>query len=326
MPWVSVADSEIGFTFDSGSSVLTGSRVTFTDENGTNSGWRMDFSQPARVRVTVESYRAATGYAGNLYGPAKFYFGPDQEVRNEAPPWPSENMPDDDAVTSFIPEAPESEGEVSWVEYDSTLIGGEMRRDESFSMLVEVWVEGEVVANDDYSSVVAGGSVATNVLANDTVGGEPATLETVTLPVITRHPEHGVATVNEDGTITYTPNPGTDATEDSYEYEILPATPGCATVVEEYNYDAGRYEYSVTGLSGDFNLTEGDEIYLTDNDGDSYTWELGLFVDASGVLYSSGDWYGDVPFGATAEAFIQKVDGEDVVASQCAVITLQERL
>lgn len=91
----------------------------------------------------------------------------------------------------------------------------------------EALVDVVVIANDDEGTVRAGESVVTSVLANDTVNGEPATLETVTLPVITRQPEHGVATVNEDGTITYTPNPGTDATEDSYEYEILiiPAPP-----------------------------------------------------------------------------------------------------
>lgn len=90
-----------------------------------------------------------------------------------------------------------------------------------YGIEVELRVASSLVANDDYSEAAVGSSVTTDVLANDTVDGEPVPLLMLEgVPVITRHPAHGTVSVAGDGSITYTPDPGTEATEDSYEYEI----------------------------------------------------------------------------------------------------------
>lgn len=104
----------------------------------------------------------------------------------------------------------------------------------------------ELVANDDTDTVRVGSSVTTNVLANDTLGDDPVTLDMLEgPPTITRQPANGTVVVNANGTITYTPNPGFRG-EDTYEYEILPPQPeACLTIyMNPYNYtwDMGDVE------------------------------------------------------------------------------------
>jgi VCBS repeat-containing protein len=78
------------------------------------------------------------------------------------------------------------------------------------------------VANNDTATVAEGGLTAIDVLANDTdADSTPGTndaLVPATLAVI-RLPAHGTATVNRDGTITYTNNGDEDAT-DSFTYNV----------------------------------------------------------------------------------------------------------
>uniref|UniRef100_UPI001CFBFBB8 Ig-like domain-containing protein n=1 Tax=Luteimonas panaciterrae TaxID=363885 RepID=UPI001CFBFBB8 len=56
------------------------------------------------------------------------------------------------------------------------------------------------------------------VLSNDTLNGVPVTTSTVTTTVTTP-PANGTTTINPDGTITYTPNPGFSGT-DTFTYQI----------------------------------------------------------------------------------------------------------
>lgn len=155
----------------------------------------------------------------------------------------------------------------------------EVYASDGYEMVIEVFVDAEQLnAADDYDEVNIGESTTTPVLANDTIddgdGERPVTLADLAgLPVIVREPEHGTATVNSDGTITYTPNPGTEATEDSYEYEILEH--GDEGDCVELNVDPWYITMAeFTEAFGDIEPTnpvfivDGDEYaYMTDGDG-----------------------------------------------------------
>ena len=86
-----------------------------------------------------------------------------------------------------------------------------------------------IVANDDLAATPAATPVTVNILANDTKDGvPPVTLPDIQgLPTITLPPSNGTATVNPNGTVTYTPNPGFVGT-DFFDYTILgqPGAPG----------------------------------------------------------------------------------------------------
>lgn len=75
-----------------------------------------------------------------------------------------------------------------------------------------------IIATPDTETTTIGTPVTTTVLANDTRNGSPANIAelilTVTIPAT-----KGTTTVNTNGTITYTPNPGTSGT-DVYTYKI----------------------------------------------------------------------------------------------------------
>ena len=95
---------------------------------------------------------------------------------------------------------------------------------------VSVTVNGGVVtAGPDTASTTPGNPVTTNVRANDSSSsGQP-----LANPTIVTAPTKGTAVVNADGSITYTPTPGTSGT-DSYTYQVcdtgVPAVCGTATV------------------------------------------------------------------------------------------------
>ncbi len=74
------------------------------------------------------------------------------------------------------------------------------------------------VAADDSAAVATGGSIAIDVLANDTATA-PATIDPTKVAIVSS-PANGVATVNPvTGVITYTPNVG-PATSDSLTYNV----------------------------------------------------------------------------------------------------------
>lgn len=89
------------------------------------------------------------------------------------------------------------------------------------SAIVHVTVEGAndaPTAGDDSAFVYAGSSIALNVLANDTdPEGDALALSTVSAPA------HGSATLNANGTITYTPTAGYSG-GDSFTYTVKDAS------------------------------------------------------------------------------------------------------
>ena len=77
------------------------------------------------------------------------------------------------------------------------------------------------VANNDRANVEHGQSVTINVLANDrAIVGilDPSTVS------ITKQPEHGTVTVNDNGTITYTSDDGSTSIRDSFRYTVRSST------------------------------------------------------------------------------------------------------
>lgn len=79
------------------------------------------------------------------------------------------------------------------------------------------------VANTDNAQVNAGGSVVINVLANDT-DIDSASISLVAVGV----PSHGTASINQNGTVTYTPAAGYLGA-DSFQYTISDGSGGTAT-------------------------------------------------------------------------------------------------
>ncbi|GAA4421293.1 hypothetical protein GCM10023187_57080 [Nibrella viscosa] len=76
-----------------------------------------------------------------------------------------------------------------------------------------------VIANPESTTTISTIAVTTNVLANDTRNGQPASLTNVSAPVITQQPTNGTAVVNANGSITYRSNAGFTG-NDSYIYRI----------------------------------------------------------------------------------------------------------
>lgn len=74
-----------------------------------------------------------------------------------------------------------------------------------------------ITANPDTSYTTVGTSVTTTVRGNDSVNGG-LTLTLPASPIVTP-PTNGTVTVNDDGTITYTPNAGFSGT-DTYQYQV----------------------------------------------------------------------------------------------------------
>jgi hypothetical protein len=77
------------------------------------------------------------------------------------------------------------------------------------------------VANNDRANVEHGESVTINVLANDrAIVGilDPSTVS------ITKQPEHGTVTVNDNGTITYASEDGSTSIRDSFRYTVRSST------------------------------------------------------------------------------------------------------
>ena len=98
-------------------------------------------------------------------------------------------------------------------------------------------VDDAVVAN--YNSVVS-----IPVLANDKDrAGMPASLTTVTIPVIVTQSTNGTAVVNADGSISFTPRPGFQGTT-SFSYQICDA-------VEAGNCDIAQVVVAVGGKAPD---------------------------------------------------------------------------
>ncbi|UUW90185.1 Ig-like domain-containing protein [Pimelobacter simplex] len=128
-------------------------------------------------------------------------------------------------------------------------------------------------AGDDTTAVTGGGSVITDVRANDTTNAPLAA------PTVVGAPAHGTAAVNPDGTITYTPAAGWSGT-DHYTYEVRDtAAPAqvcdVATVTIEVAADDGCAPLSSTAYAGRFVATH-DLVEPT-----------GIAVDARRIVFIS---------------------------------------
>lgn len=78
----------------------------------------------------------------------------------------------------------------------------------------------DLIAKNDAATTDAGVAVNVPVLANDTIDGVPVQLsDLVGPPTISSPPSEGEVTVEEDGSITYTPPPGFCGTV-TFEYKI----------------------------------------------------------------------------------------------------------
>jgi VCBS repeat-containing protein len=125
------------------------------------------------------------------------------------------------------------------------------------------------VANDDEASVPEDSSVTIPVLGNDyDVDGDPLSVSIVSGPT------HGWATVNPDGTITYTPNPDFCGT-DSFTYQACDPAGAC---------DTATVTIHVTCVN-DAPVAQ-DDTYTTNED-------TPLVVSAPGVLGNDSDVDGD---------------------------------
>jgi VCBS repeat-containing protein len=125
------------------------------------------------------------------------------------------------------------------------------------------------VANDDEASVLEDSSVTIPVLGNDyDVDGDPLSVSIVSGPA------HGRATVNPDGTITYTPNPDFCGT-DSFTYKACDPSGAC---------DTATVTIHVTCVN-DAPVAQ-DDSYTTNED-------TPLVVPAPGVLGNDYDVDGD---------------------------------
>lgn len=214
MPWVPIHESGVSFYLDEGEDAgvyLDGSTVTAEDAQNPN--WRVVFGDSVRLRVTAVSYQSGGGCPWE--SPAWL-----DDVENEAV----------DPILGWEPVHIERDGYIS-IGYEAAR-GGECPVIESFQFLIEVWVEGGLVANDDEATTNAGTPVTVDVLANDTLDDDPVALEQLEgPPTIIEQPANGTVSVAPDGKITYTPNPGFTGT-DTFEYRIATPEPEQCIVLE----------------------------------------------------------------------------------------------
>ena len=213
MPWVPIHESGVSFHLDEGGDAgvyLDGSTVTAEDAVRPN--WRVVFGDSVRLRVTAVSYQSGGGC-----------------------PWGSPAWLDDvqnvavDPMAGWEPVYIERDGYIS-IGYEAAQ-GGECPVVESFQFLIEVWAEGELVANDDEATTSADTPVTVDVLANDTFNDEPVTLDQLEgPPTIDQQPANGTVSVAPDGKITYTPNPGFAGT-DEFVYRIATPEPPEPSVI-----------------------------------------------------------------------------------------------
>lgn len=221
MPWVPIHESGVPFEFwgeDFDACTMDGSVVT-NDTTRSDTPYALSWSiyfpeSGVRLRLTTTEYEKFGGVT-----PAnteKFEWG-GQEQGNEA----------SNPINSFEPSPFEAEvvaeGEIIFVPDTGTEGAPELTQ----KVLVEVWVGGGLVANDDEATTNAGTPVTVDVLANDTLDDEPVTLgDLAGPPTILSQPEFGEAVVEADGRITYTP-PAGFAGEVEIPYMIETADAGC---------------------------------------------------------------------------------------------------
>ncbi|WKW45959.1 Ig-like domain-containing protein [Myroides sp. JBRI-B21084] len=139
----------------------------------------------------------------------------------------------------------------------------------------------DVVANNDTATTEEGQPVTINVKANDF---DPNG-DTVGTPTVVTQPANGTVTVNPDGTITYTPNPGFEGT-DTFTYTVCDdatPTPACDTATVSVNVvptpEPGENVIYANddAYNGDGPTIEG-SVFDNDSDPDSDTSTIHTFT------------------------------------------------
>lgn len=219
MPWVPIHESGIEFTFASTDAVtMEGSTITGVPGNE-DQGWTIAMSLPERrARVTVQSlsisgapYEGFFRFVNILTDPTgKFVY-------------PALSPP------SVDPNPVDSEDYLcTGLEYHATVVndGPEGGSVETYEMLVEVFVEDdELIANDDEATTQMDQPVTIDILANDTLGGQPVSLADLDeLPTIVADPSVGEASIGADGRATYNPPAGFSG-EVEFQYRISTPDP-----------------------------------------------------------------------------------------------------
>jgi hypothetical protein len=165
MGWVPIHESGLDYSFstDEWSNVaeMSESTISYTRVGSNSSAfWWLEFpaEKPLGIRITPTSYLAATGWQGAEFDTAYFAIEYDDDttfVVNEAPPYPDSVLPNDEGITSWIPNPVVSEllSPVYSLTYYPTMVLGDgwSDRDESYIFLVEVWVDGPEPPPDECS-------------------------------------------------------------------------------------------------------------------------------------------------------------------------------
>ncbi|GFZ33597.1 hypothetical protein CSC2_41230 [Clostridium zeae] len=145
------------------------------------------------------------------------------------------------------------------------------------------------VAAADTATVSEDGAVKISVLTNDS----DVDRDTLTITSVTK-PEHGTAVINEDGTISYTPDHNYNGT-DSFSYTISDGNGGTATTTVSINVNEVNDAPAVGNISkngpedADINFTSGDfSTKFTDIDGDSLVKIKIVTLPSNGVLKLNG--------------------------------------
>ena len=160
------------------------------------------------------------------------------------------------------------------------------------------------VAVDDEGSIPSDTPVVIHVLSNDTdIDGDPLTVTDVT------DPTNGLVTVNPDGTITYTPNPGFLGV-DTFEYTISDGNGGTDTATVTLTATPANHPPAFTDdpTNTDQTTTVGGSLVpltASDPDGDPYTFILADGMLPPGVTLSNDGTFGGSP--AAAGTFISTV-------------------
>uniref|UniRef100_UPI000B4BF9A3 cadherin-like domain-containing protein n=1 Tax=Polaribacter haliotis TaxID=1888915 RepID=UPI000B4BF9A3 len=147
------------------------------------------------------------------------------------------------------------------------------------------------VATDDISSTDPGVSVIIPVLPNDTdLDGD-----TLTISSIVTQPGNGTVTINTDGTITYTPNPGFNTGTDVFVYQVCDGNGLCDTATVSVKVPKSLLppvaNPDVRFTSEDVTLTVAAANGLLNNDTDANPGETLTVTkfQISGTNYNPGD-------------------------------------
>ncbi|GAA4324621.1 hypothetical protein GCM10023164_25780 [Christiangramia aestuarii] len=191
-------------------------------------------------------------------------------------------------------------------------------------------VNDDPVAVNDPASTPEDQSVKINVLANDSdVDGDELSITSVT------DPTNGTATINPDGTITYTPDPDYNG-EDSFTYTISDGNGGTATATVTVNVtpvdDAPVAENdslevdedSTAGIDNQIDVSQNDYIGGDGGDDDNFSIktqpEHGTLTEISDGIFEyipDPDYFGDDSFTYT----ITDIDGDTDSATVSITVT-----